>query len=183
MVARCSSHMAFCYAQQRRFTLALQCSERALLMGERTLNSLHPILAHYHKILAQILISMKHRDLQRALRHAQAARHIISNARPSHDPHTIDIHSLLGHIYSLMRNDEESMVWFRKALESDQAQPIDAVDQQKRLRHITYICLCCHQYMWIYQCFEWMKNTRFNCLVFHRLPYACSDLRRRLGNH
>lgn len=177
-VALCYGAMAIHFERRKSYKHALELRRKALDIAEKTLPPVHPDLAILHLQLAEFLFILKHRDLQAVLYHAQKAFDIGNIVFPPNNFRLLQIYDILCKVHSELRDFEQTLVWFHKAEACPDLQSADI-----REKTITYMCKQCHHVMWIYRYFQWMKDTRLNCLIFHVIPNFFFDFKRKTWNY
>jgi tetratricopeptide (TPR) repeat protein len=183
LVALCYSSMANHYERRKYYSTSLEMRQKALQIAEKTLPPMHPNLALYHLRLSQLLIDLRHRNLEAALHHANASLDIANRVFLSNHPQLLQSYLMLSEIYSLMKDFQQSIFWFNKVEAFDGVQSTNIRMQKVLQRRKTFICNRCHRIVWIYRCFEWMKNTRLNCFVFHVIHFFFLDRKRYYCNY
>ncbi|CAM4918248.1 unnamed protein product [Rotaria socialis] len=166
-IATCYGNMAACFRRRKYYRTSLEYYERALNVANHSLPEIHPDLIFYNLSLATLLLELRHRELQRALGHTEKALEIAQKAIPTEQMEFINIYSMMGQIYECMHDFENSTLWYNKVDALGGLQTADVRIQQKWNKRKDFTCSRCHRRTWIYRSFEWMKDTRINCLVFH----------------
>jgi tetratricopeptide (TPR) repeat protein len=175
-IAICYHNMAGLFERQKHYRMSVEYRRRALRIAENTLPNIHPDLVFYHLALAKLLFELRQRELQQALEHAQKALKIANRALPPDHPKFLDIYATLGQIYELMKDFEQSTIWYNKLDDLGGLKSADSSIQRVWNRRKQFTCIRCHRRTWIYLRFEWMKDTRLNCIVFHRFGFFLLDI-------
>ncbi|CAF1460349.1 unnamed protein product [Rotaria magnacalcarata] len=166
-IGTCYANMAGLFERRKYYRTALEYHERALNVAEQTLPTAHPGLIPYHIGFADLLLDLRHRDLHRALNHAEKALDIAKQSMPPEHPGILCVYATLGRVYESMKDFEHSRFWYNKVYALRHLKTADGHIQRKWNTRKDFICIRCHRSMWIYQSFEWMKDTKLNCFIFH----------------
>ncbi|CAF2878825.1 unnamed protein product [Rotaria sp. Silwood2] len=177
-IATCYSNMAGLFERQKYYGTSLEYHETALNVANHTLPATHPDLVFYNLNLAKLLLELRHRELQRALTHTEKACEIAQKIMPTEHPKFLDIYETMGKIYELMQDFERSTLWYNKVDALGGWQMADVHIQRKWNKRKEFTCIRCHRRTWIYRSFEWMKDTRLNCLIFHDFGFFLLDIER-----
>ncbi|UJR12530.1 hypothetical protein I4U23_016705 [Adineta vaga] len=132
-IAMCYSNIAGLFERRAYYGTALEYREKALNVAIHTLPIIHPELVHYNLCLANLLLELRHRNLQRALKHTEKALEIAQKSIPSEHPTFSHIYLALGYIYELMRDIEQSTFWYKKVDDIGGMQIVDTRIQRKKL--------------------------------------------------
>jgi hypothetical protein len=114
--------------------------------------------------------------IQRAHDHTQTALRIANAVLPPDHPIFSSIYETLGYTYELMRDFEQSNVWYKKVDDLGGLRSADVCIESVWERRKVFICTHCHRRTWIYRFFEWMKDTRLNCWIFHDFGFFLLDV-------
>jgi len=175
-IACCYNNMAGQFERRKYYRVAVEYRERAIKIAENTLPNMHPDLIFYHIALAKLLYELRHQELRQALEHATTALEIADRVLPSDHPQFLNIYATLGQIYELMKDFKQSTDWYSKLDALGSLQSADIHIQSVWNKRKDFTCIRCHRRTWIYRSFEWMKDTRLNCLVFHRFGFFLFDI-------
>ena len=182
-IALCYCNMARHFERRKYYRTSLEYRQRALAIAQNTLPATHPDLVYYHLNLAVLLFELRDRDLDLSLHHATTALRIAETVEPPEHPIFSGIYATLGQIYELMKDFDQSTIWYNKLDNLGGMKSADVNVERVWARRTQFTCTRCHRRTWVYRSFECMKDTRLNCLIFHRLGFLLLDLVRYCSHY
>ena len=148
--ASCYNVMGQLFEKRRQISRAIEYYKKSLHIFQTVLPSAHPRMIDSHLSLAEAFLYPRHQDLEQALQ--------MTEISSLHRSTSLDIHLTIHEILKRMGNRVEIIACQKN---------IQDFVISRNGQETGFVCRRCYRSVWIYRCFEWMKDTRFNCLVFH----------------